>query len=76
MEESLQKSLYDEMKLFFDLPEETKKSYEVKMVEAKEVILFWERTCCRRSVGDLKEFWHFGQDLNFKTNLKTFILKI
>ena len=71
LEESLQKSLYDEMKLFFDLPEETKKSYEVKNGGGQRgYTRFGKEHAAGRSVGDLKEFWHFGQDLNFKTNLK------
>ena len=71
LEESLQKSLYDEMNLFFDLPEETKKSYEVKNGGGQRgYTRFGKEHAAGRSVGDLKEFWHFGQDLNFKTNLK------
>ena len=31
---------------------------------------FGKEHAAGRSVGDLKEFWHFGQDLDFKTNLK------
>ena len=71
LDESLQKSLYDEMKLFFNLPQEIKKSYEVKNGGGQRGYTgFGKEHAAGRSVGDLKEFWHFGQDLDFKTNLK------
>ena len=71
LEESLQKSLYDEMKLFFNLPQEVKKSYEVINGGGQRgYTSFGKEHAAGRSVGDLKEFWHFGQDLDFKTNLK------
>ena len=62
--------------MIFNLSDEIKLSYEIKMEEVKEVILDLEKSAAGRSVGDLKEFWHFGQDLNTKYLKKKYVENI
>lgn len=58
----LVKDLYDQIKRFFDLPLDVKKKYEIPGIAGQRgYTSFGKEHAKGRSVGDLKEFWHFGQ---------------
>ena len=68
---SLQENLFKEIRDFFNLSDEIKSSYEIKDGGSQRGYTgFGKESAAGRSVGDLKEFWHFGQDLNTKIFLK------
>ena len=74
---SLQENLYKEIRDFFNLSDEIKSSYEIKDGGSQRGYTgFGKESAAGRSVGDLKEFWHFGQDLNTKKYLKKNTQKI
>jgi len=55
-------SLYSEIKHFFSLPLETKRSYEIEGIGGQRgYISFGKESAKGKKEGDLKEFWHFGQ---------------
>jgi isopenicillin N synthase-like dioxygenase len=57
-------SLYKEVKAFYDLPEETKRKYEDKEIAGQRGYTSFGREHAKGSnAGDLKEFWHFGQEV-------------
>ena len=59
-----QAELYDEVQGFFELPPEVKLSYEkAELAGQRGYVSFGKEHAKGRSVGDLKEFWHFGQDV-------------
>ncbi len=67
----LQSDLYREITRFFALPEAVKKQYEISGGGGQRGYTgFGKEHAEGRSVGDLKEFWHFGQDLESKPHLK------
>lgn len=54
--------LYDEIKQFFALPQETKDTYEIEGIGGQRgYTSFGKEHAKGRKEGDLKEFWHFGQ---------------
>lgn len=54
--------LYAQIKLFFSLPEKTKKKYEIEgMAGQRGYTSFGKESAKGRKEADLKEFWHFGQ---------------
>jgi isopenicillin N synthase-like dioxygenase len=54
--------LYNECKKFFALPGEIKKKYEDPHIAGQRgYTSFGKEHAKGRNVGDLKEFWHFGQ---------------
>lgn len=56
--------LYREVKAFFELPEETKKKYEIIELAGQRGYTSFGREHAKGSnAGDLKEFWHFGQEV-------------
>lgn len=58
----LMKDLYDQVREFFDLPEETKLQYERPDIGGQRgYVPFGKEHAKGRKKGDLKEFWHFGQ---------------
>ena len=62
LEESLVKSLYSEIKTFFDLPVAIKRQYEIPGIGSQRgYVSFGKESAKGRKEGDLKEFWHFGQ---------------
>ncbi|MDO6598057.1 2-oxoglutarate and iron-dependent oxygenase domain-containing protein [Oceanihabitans sp. 2_MG-2023] len=62
LEDTLVNNLYGEVKNFFDLPVETKRSYEVPGIGGQRgYISFGKESAKGKKEGDLKEFWHFGQ---------------
>ncbi len=57
-----EKALYAAVQAFFNLPESTKKKYEIEgMAGQRGYTSFGKEHAKGRSEGDLKEFWHFGQ---------------
>ncbi|MCV6629159.1 MAG: isopenicillin N synthase family oxygenase [Flavobacteriaceae bacterium] len=67
----LVENLYKEIKNFFELPEETKKQYEIKGIGGQRgYTSFGKEHAKGRTTGDLKEFWHFGQYVENDTKLE------
>ncbi|KIX20287.1 flavonol synthase [Flavobacterium sp. 316] len=69
LDDKLVEGLYGEVRNFFSLPLETKKSYEIPGIGGQRgYVSFGKEHAKGRSAGDLKEFWHFGQyvDTNSK----------
>jgi isopenicillin N synthase-like dioxygenase len=65
LDDTLVENLYSEIKHFFDLPLETKRSYEIEGIGGQRgYVSFGKEHAKGRNVGDLKEFWHFGQYVN------------
>lgn len=63
LDEKLVSSLYTEVKSFFDLPEDTKKKYEREDIGGQRgYVSFGKEHAKGQKKGDLKEFWHFGQE--------------
>ena len=55
--------LYKEVKNFFSLPEKIKVKYEIEGIGgARGYTSFGKESAKGRTEGDLKEFWHFGQE--------------
>jgi len=72
LDSDLQASLYDEINAFFALPLEIKGQYEIEGGGGQRGYTgFGKEHAEGRSVGDLKEFWHFGQDISNLPHLKT-----
>lgn len=62
LEDELVDQLYEQIQSFFDLPLETKKSYEIEGLSGQRgYVSFGKESAKGRNVGDLKEFFHFGQ---------------
>lgn len=70
LDEELVASLYQEVKAFFDLPEATKKKYEREDIGGQRgYVSFGKEHAKGQKKGDLKEFWHFGQEPDENANL-------
>lgn len=62
--DSLTKNLYEEVIQFFNLPDDIKKNYEIEgLAGQRGYTSFGKEHAKGRNVGDLKEFWHFGQEV-------------
>lgn len=62
LSDSLQNRLYKEVQSFFALPDEVKAKYGVEgLAGQRGYTSFGKEHAKGRNVGDLKEFWHFGQ---------------
>ncbi|MDO1511165.1 2-oxoglutarate and iron-dependent oxygenase domain-containing protein [Maribacter confluentis] len=62
LSDELVDSLYDEIKKFFNLPQDVKDSYEIEGIGGQRgYTSFGKEHAKGRKEGDLKEFWHFGQ---------------
>ena len=71
LEDKLQDALYKQIHSFFKLSNKVKSSYEIKGGGGQRGYTgFGKEHAAGRSVGDLKEFWHFGQDVQSKPFLK------
>lgn len=67
----LQESLYDTVQQFFALPEETKRKYEKPELAGQRGYVSFGREHAKDSkAADLKEFWHFGQEVEGDDALK------
>ncbi|MEM6718855.1 MAG: 2-oxoglutarate and iron-dependent oxygenase domain-containing protein [Bacteroidota bacterium] len=64
-------NLYEEIKKFFGLPLDTKSKYEIEGIGGQRgYVSFGKESAKGRKVGDLKEFWHFGQYVENNDALK------
>jgi len=71
LSDELVDQLYKEIKLFFDLPIETKRSYEIEGIGGQRgYVSFGKESAKGKKEGDLKEFWHFGQYVEDNDKLK------
>lgn len=71
LDEKLIDQLYTQVKAFFDLPEEIKKKYEREDLGGQRgYISFGKEHAKGKKEGDLKEFWHFGQEPDEDADLK------
>lgn len=65
LSEELVEALYKEIKSFFALPLDTKLKYEIEgLAGQRGYVSFGKEHAKGRTQGDLKEFWHFGQELS------------
>ena len=64
LSDELSEKLYKEVKDFFALPQSTKDQYEIEGIGgARGFTGFGKESAKGRTEGDLKEFWHFGQEV-------------
>ncbi len=71
LSDTLVDNLYTEIKNFFGLPTETKRSYEIEGIGGQRgYVSFGKESAKGKKEGDLKEFWHFGQYVEDDTKLK------
>lgn len=64
LSEELTENLYKEVKNFFDLPDKIKQSYEIEGIGGQRgYTSFGKESAKGKKQGDLKEFWHFGQEV-------------
>ena len=71
LSDALSKKLYSEVKNFFDLPSTIKESYEIEGIGGQRgYTSFGKESAKGRTEGDLKEFWHFGQEVVNNEKLK------
>ena len=62
LDDELVDRLYGEIKNFFSLPVDTKRSYEIPGIGGQRgYVSFGKESAKGKKEGDLKEFWHFGQ---------------
>ncbi|NNE55365.1 MAG: isopenicillin N synthase family oxygenase [Flavobacteriales bacterium] len=72
IDESTQDKLYAEVKAFFDLPEDVKMKYEDPDIAGQRGYTSFGKEHAKGSnVGDLKEFWHFGQTVDDGDSIKS-----
>lgn len=70
LSDELVEELYKEVKSFFELPLETKQKYEIDgLAGQRGYISFGKEHAKGKKEGDLKEFWHFGQEPSKDANL-------
>lgn len=71
LSDELTENLYKEVKNFFDLSEEVKQSYEIEGIGGQRgYTSFGKESAKVKKEGDLKEFWHFGQEVEGNEALK------
>lgn len=71
LDEELVNQLYNECRKFFDLPLEVKRKYEIKGIGGQRgYTSFGKESAKGRTEGDLKEFWHFGQQISEDSKYK------
>ena len=72
LSDELVDKLYSEIKKFFNLPLETKQSYEIEGIGGQRgYVSFGKESAKGKKEGDLKEFWHFGQYVENDPKLET-----
>lgn len=70
LSDQLVEELYKEVKAFFDLPLEVKEKYEIEgLAGQRGYISFGKEHAKGKKEGDLKEFFHFGQEPTADANL-------
>lgn len=71
LSDSITENLYKDVKAFFDLPTEIKESYEIDGIGGQRgYTSFGKESAKGKKEGDLKEFWHFGQEVLGNDKLK------
>jgi len=69
--DELSEKLYQDVKAFFDLPEKVKESYQIDGIGGQRGFTsFGKESAKGKKEGDLKEFWHFGQEVVGNDKLK------
>ncbi len=64
LSDELSDNLYKEVKSFYALTQEQKNKYEIEGIGgARGYTSFGKESAKGRTEGDLKEFWHFGQEI-------------
>src|SRR5690554_3495653 len=70
LSDALVEELYKEIKSFFAHPTDTKKKYEIECLGGQRgYVSFGKEHAKGKKEGDLKEFWHFGQEPAADANL-------
>ncbi|MBX2827337.1 MAG: isopenicillin N synthase family oxygenase [Flavobacteriaceae bacterium] len=70
LDDQLVEDLYKEIKGFFALPVDTKRKYEIEGLGGQRgYVSFGKEHAKGKKEGDLKEFWHFGQEPEADANL-------
>ena len=70
LSDNLVNELYKEVKNFFALPLDIKQKYEIEgLAGQRGYISFGKEHAKGKKEGDLKEFWHFGQEPSKDANL-------
>lgn len=70
LDDALVDRLYDQVGEFFKLPVETKRGYEVPgLAGQRGYVSFGKEHAKDMKEGDLKEFWHFGQEVSENTTV-------
>jgi isopenicillin N synthase-like dioxygenase len=70
-EAQLQEKLYEEVKRFFALPEDVKRKYEIPGLGGQRGYTSFGKEHAKGSPApDLKEFWHFGQEVTDNDPIK------
>ena len=71
LNDALSNNLYKEVKDFFDLPNHVKAKYEIEgLAGQRGYTSFGKESAKDKKEGDLKEFWHFGQEVTDDESLK------
>ncbi|MBP2832025.1 isopenicillin N synthase family oxygenase [Aquimarina sp. U1-2] len=71
LSDQLVHDLYKEIKAFFDLPLHVKEKYEIEGLGGQRgYTSFGKEHAKGKKEGDLKEFWHFGQEADDDANLE------
>jgi len=71
LSDELSSNLYAEVKRFFELPTAVKESYEIEGIGGQRgYTSFGKESAKGKKEGDLKEFWHFGQEVLNNDKLK------
>lgn len=70
LSDELVEKLYSQVEKFFQLPVETKESYErPELGGQRGYVSFGKEHAKGKKEGDLKEFWHFGQEASADADL-------
>ncbi|RFN58117.1 isopenicillin N synthase family dioxygenase [Marixanthomonas ophiurae] len=70
LSDDLVENLYKEIKAFFALPVEDKEKYEIEGLGGQRgYVSFGKEHAKGKKEGDLKEFWHFGQEPDAEADL-------
>lgn len=71
LDEATAQTLHEQSALFFALPDAQKAQYEIpELAGQRGYVSFGKEHAKGRTVGDLKEFWHFGQTVTDNDPIK------
>jgi len=71
LDDKTKDELYTEVKSFFNLSDEVKSKYIIKgLASQRGFTPFGKESAKGKNIGDLKEFWHFGQYVKDEAKLK------